>query len=770
MDIDKTSDKSPAVERHYSPWSGIAANLYSCDSTPDQFRLTPSDKELSCLPSLQLTENDPAKPTAMKVGLAATPDGANMTAVGREASVTAVAREGEAKPVGDQQSNENQLNGPDHATKNLIGPEFKLEGDKKTNDQLPLKLSTSKDADGDSKITIDVKDRIHGEQAVFTQPIDYQFHPVTPLQKKFQEDHPNVDLGHLVHVQFKAKSTGDNNMTVQIMGSEPPYKQSMTQRINLNEPDKAKDKDGYTSYDFYEVVPSTKDGKPLNFKLSLGREQEPGQIEIKGLNLQEVDSAPGLDPATAIKQYEQPGPASGRDARAPGSRENTDSSFMFGAIGNKLVDQNVRPTEHDLDKLVQQAQKEYPDDRAKQMEAVQEGIAQYKKDNTPTEQEKERLLQQLKEMGLNTLTIPVYWNQIEGQEGKADYTQVDHVVELAQKYGMKVKLHPVVWADCYPDWVDKGYAQAKEKDPHLSQDQYTKDVTEDHAKQVIDHFGKKFGNEIAYVEINEMNSTDVMQQAKTDEFGRVIRDANGQQVRDKVDNGLTKWIADDGPAAVINQVNAWIKHDLCANGMENTKLLENEYLVDQKTQSNDLKVSQDANHPDAFGFEAHQFASDYTDRRQNGAPLPESMNESDSLLSMYQQFRKREHPDMKNYLSELTVETTAAPDFDETKMSPEVTKAVQEEEAYRAQHHLDPLGSDQRKAQEKQAEELLAWYKMATSSESANGISLWDASEKNAWLGNTGGVINAEGDPKISYFVLKNFIHDFETPNPPNDE
>ena len=136
-----------------------------------------------------------------------------------------------------------------------------------------------------------------GDHIAFSQSIEYQFNPVTPEQKQWQQEHPNgPELGHLVHVHFKAKSTNDNKMTVQLMDSKPPYAQSMSERVDLNEHGQ-KDSDGYSTYDFYEVVPDSKGDGKLNLKINLGREQQPGEIDIKDLRVQEVSSAPGINPA-----------------------------------------------------------------------------------------------------------------------------------------------------------------------------------------------------------------------------------------------------------------------------------------------------------------------------------------------------------------------------------------------------------------------------------------------------------------------------------------
>ncbi len=148
----------------------------------------------------------------------------------------------------------------------------------------------------------------------------------------------------------------------------------------------------------------------------------------------------------------------------------------------------------------------------------------------------------MKDLGVNTITIPIYWDQIEKQKGQPDYSEVDHTLELAQKYGMQVKLHPVVWANCYPSWVDKGYDAARQKNSQLTPQQYTEDMVQQHVKKTLNHFGKKFGNEICAVEINEMDSTELLQHAKKDFLGEQIRDKDNRVEYEQVINGITHWI------------------------------------------------------------------------------------------------------------------------------------------------------------------------------------------------------------------------------------
>ena len=74
---------------------------------------------------------------------------------------------------------------------------------------------------------------VDGDHVVFGQSIPFRFEPTTKLQKDWQRDHPNgPELGHIVHLQFQAKSGTDKPLTVQIMGARPPYEQSMSERVD----------------------------------------------------------------------------------------------------------------------------------------------------------------------------------------------------------------------------------------------------------------------------------------------------------------------------------------------------------------------------------------------------------------------------------------------------------------------------------------------------------------------------------------------------------
>jgi GH35 family endo-1,4-beta-xylanase len=575
-------------------------------------------------------------------------------------------------------------------TGNLLNGQFKLEG-KSLGDADPAKLDPNAQP-GELKISL--KRPINaGEQLAFSQSIDYRFTPTTPEQKQWQQEHPNgPELGHIIHVHFRAKTgdESDHKMTVQLMDSNPPYQQSMSERVDLSK-HVQKDNDGYTTYDFYAVAPDTKGDGRLNLKFNVGREQPAGEISIKDIGVQEVTSAPGLNPAEVLK-------AGGNDSH----HKNGSDHFMFGSNVNQLTERNVA----------------VPDDvKAK---ANQELIEKYQRDNALSPEQQEKYLQKMKEMGINTVTIPIYWNQIEKEPGKLDYSRVDHMIDLAKKYGMQVKLHPIVWASCYPNWADQA-------GPNGIDGQHTKDVIKQHIDDIVQHFGKN----VDYLEVNEMNSTDLLQQETFDQ--------NGKKHMEMAHNGLTDWVRKEGSAAVINQVDQWIREDL-AKYNSGARLFENEYVLDGRTQSNDEAVSRDPNRPDAFGIQMHQF------------------NGNDPALRIAQELQDRKAGGTPNYISEITVQTRGGDNIDETRLSPEVTSAVKKAQQYRESHGLKPLTDQERRAQEMQAEQLLIMYRLAGANQSTIGVSLWDFTDKNGWNGSTGGVLDSNLDPKVSYFALQEFI------------
>jgi endo-1,4-beta-xylanase len=54
----------------------------------------------------------------------------------------------------------------------------------------------------------------------------------------------------------------------------------------------------------------------------------------------------------------------------------------------------------------------------------------------------------------NCAAIPLYWNSVEPDAGKPDYTAVDRVLEWCKSQGIKVSGHPLVWThgDNLPQW------------------------------------------------------------------------------------------------------------------------------------------------------------------------------------------------------------------------------------------------------------------------------------------------------------------------------
>jgi len=602
-------------------------------------------------------------------------------------------------------------------TSNLANSGFKPETDDRTGCGPTAVELTPNMPSGELQVKLNrqIQD---GEHVAISQPIDYQFNPITPEQRQWKQDHPNgPELGHIVHVQFRAKSdeVKDHKMTVQLMDSKPPYDQSMSERVDLGKGHA--DPDGYTTYDFYGVVPDSKAGNKLNLKFNFGSEQPAGKIDIKDLSLQEVTSAPGLNPADVAQAASEGSGSVRRQNNVP---------FVFAADGNQLTVQNVFLP----DEIREKAQKAYPGQPDKQ----QKMFEQYQQEHALTPEQQKTYLQKMKEMGIDCIHIPIYWNQTETQPGKTDYAAVDHMIDLAKSYGMKVELDPMVWSYCYPGWADKGGQTPQGSGGAAAQsnefnEQQTKSVTRQHIDDIIQHFG----NRADFIVVNEMNSTDLATRKKFD--------ANGHAQLEQMHNGLTDWVSKEGPAAVINQVDRWAREDLKKYG-STAKLLENEYDVDQQTLSSDAVVSQDANRPDALGIQMHQFNGNYP------------------VLRIAKELHDRAQTGIPDYISEITVDTNPAGRIDQSTLPPEVSLAVAKEDYYRKLHNLSPLTDAQKQAQEMQAEQLLVMYKLAMHSSTTVGVSLWDYTDRNAWNQNTGGVLDTNLDPKISYYALQNLIQE----------
>ena len=80
-----------------------------------------------------------------------------------------------------------------------------------------------------------------------------------------------------------------------------------------------------------------------------------------------------------------------------------------------------------------------------------------------------------KKLNLNTVSLLLYWNEIEPEEGRYDFSMLDHRIEMARKYGLKLVL---VWFGSYknsgmtyaPDYIrrdHKKYRKVHDKDGAL---------------------------------------------------------------------------------------------------------------------------------------------------------------------------------------------------------------------------------------------------------------------------------------------------------------
>lgn len=54
-------------------------------------------------------------------------------------------------------------------------------------------------------------------------------------------------------------------------------------------------------------------------------------------------------------------------------------------------------------------------------------------------EEVEKYIAKASELGLNCVLIPIYWNLIEPEEGKYDFSVVDKILEYVNKYDLKME-------------------------------------------------------------------------------------------------------------------------------------------------------------------------------------------------------------------------------------------------------------------------------------------------------------------------------------------
>jgi len=54
----------------------------------------------------------------------------------------------------------------------------------------------------------------------------------------------------------------------------------------------------------------------------------------------------------------------------------------------------------------------------------------------------------------NLAVVPVYWSVVERQKGRPAYGRVDDAVRWCRSQGIRVRAHPLVWADAVPRWIE----------------------------------------------------------------------------------------------------------------------------------------------------------------------------------------------------------------------------------------------------------------------------------------------------------------------------
>lgn len=111
----------------------------------------------------------------------------------------------------------------------------------------------------------------------------------------------------------------------------------------------------------------------------------------------------------------------------------------------------------------------------------------------------------LKDMGLNTVLMPVYWELLEPQEGKYDFTLLDEAIKTAQQNDLKlVLLWFGAWKNsmsCYaPEWVKK---DVKRFPRAITAQGKPLEILSAFDENVLNVDRKAFGNLIDYLVAND---------------------------------------------------------------------------------------------------------------------------------------------------------------------------------------------------------------------------------------------------------------------------
>ena len=68
----------------------------------------------------------------------------------------------------------------------------------------------------------------------------------------------------------------------------------------------------------------------------------------------------------------------------------------------------------------------------------------------------EEVLPRMRQLGLNTVLVPIYWELLEPEEGRMDFTLPDRIIDVAKMQGLKVvPLWFGAWKNsmsCYAHW------------------------------------------------------------------------------------------------------------------------------------------------------------------------------------------------------------------------------------------------------------------------------------------------------------------------------
>ncbi|MCS7301779.1 MAG: endo-1,4-beta-xylanase [Fimbriimonadales bacterium] len=275
---------------------------------------------------------------------------------------------------------------------------------------------------------------------------------------------------------------------------------------------------------------------------------------------------------------------------------------------------------------------------------------------------------------LNYATLGFYWGAYEPEQGRKTGRELQQrIAQWCKQHGIATKGHPLVWHEVYPRWASN--------DPDA-----VKPMLQARVREIVREFR------------GLVDRWDVI---------------NEPTVGHKFENGVGKWLARDGAAAVVRETLRWAR---AAN--PNAFLVCNDYNISPEYEKLIEALLQQETPLDAIGIQSHMHSGEWT------------LERAWEVCQTYARFGKPLH------FTEVTV-LSGQHGWE----LPRPWRSTPEGEA-------------------RQAEYVERFYTLLFSHPAVEAITWWDLADARAWQGAPAGLLREDLTPKPAYERLRRLIRE----------